>query len=112
MPYTPTAPTESRAPLAPGLLAGIVCVAGVALIGGEWFLAVRYVVAILAAILAVFAGQAGRWWWLVGLVPVIVLLNPVWPIDLPRLATTFVLLGSAIVVVAVGVTVRVPLHRD
>lgn len=72
-----------RNALAPSLLAVIALIAGVALIDGDAFVIIRYVVAILALVVAVFAWQARMWWWLIGLVPIAVLWNPVWPIQLP-----------------------------
>jgi len=68
-----------RNALAPGLLAAVVLMAGLLLVGNEWFTAVRYVVAILALIVAWFAVQARQWWWVAVLVVVAVLWNPVYP---------------------------------
>lgn len=76
-----TEPTFQRNALAPGLLAAVVLLAGMLLIGNEWFVAVRYVVAILALIIAWFAVQARQWWWLVAFIPIAVLWNPIVPFD-------------------------------
>lgn len=76
-------PTRSRrTALAPAILATIALLIGVAIITTDGFIVVRYVVAILALIVAVFAWQARQWWWIIGLVPIAVLWNPVLPIDL------------------------------
>jgi hypothetical protein len=70
--------SERRA-LAPAVLAAIVLVAGLALLGSDGFLYIRYAVAILALIMAVLVWQARRWAWLPGLVVIAVLWNPVLP---------------------------------
>lgn len=76
-------PTRSRrTALAPAILAVIALLIGVAIITTGGFIVVRYVVSILALIVAVFAWQARQWWWLIGLLPIAVLWNPVLPIDL------------------------------
>jgi len=77
-------PKYRRTALAPGLLGAIACLAGVAAIGGDIFTLIRYLVAILALIVAVFAWQAKKWWWLIGLVPMAILWNPILPITLDR----------------------------
>ncbi|CAN5172841.1 hypothetical protein BH11ACT2_BH11ACT2_05390 [soil metagenome] len=75
-------PKFRRTALVPGIFGVIVCLAGLAAIDGGLFTLIRYLVAILALVVAVFAWQAKKWWWLIGLVPVAVLWNPVWPITL------------------------------
>lgn len=71
-----------RTALIPALIGVIALVAGVALIESDGFTVIRYVVSIFALIVAVFAWQAKQWWWLIGLVPIAILWNPVLPIDL------------------------------
>jgi hypothetical protein len=71
-----------RTAIIPAVLAAIVLLAGLALLGTDTYLVIRFAVSILALIVAVFAWQAKQWWWLLGLVPIAVLWNPVWPIDL------------------------------
>jgi hypothetical protein len=97
-----------RTALAPAVLAVIALLVGVALIDGDGFTIIRYAVAILAAIVAVFAWQARQWWWLVGLVPIVVLWNPVFPIDLglPDLWLGLQY-AAAIVFLAAGILIRV-----
>jgi len=68
-----------RNALAPGLLAAVVLLAGLLLLDNEWFTAIRYVVAILALIVAWFAVQARQWWWLIAFIPIAVVWNPVYP---------------------------------
>lgn len=71
-----------RTALVPAIIAVIALLAGVAFIESDGFTVIRYVVSIFALIVAVFAWQAHQWWWLIGLVPIAILWNPVFPIDL------------------------------
>jgi hypothetical protein len=92
----------------PSLLAVVAMLIGVALIGGEGFTVIRYVVSILALIVAVFAWQARQWWWIIGLAPIAVLWNPVVPIDLGMpdlwLGLQYV---AAIVFILCGILIKV-----
>lgn len=97
-----------RTALAPAILAVIALLIGVALIESDGFLVIRYIVSIFALIVAVFAWQARQWWWLVGLVPIAVLWNPVFPIDLDAPDLWLGLqYGAAIVFLAAGILIRV-----
>ena len=79
---TPSKPAPAgfqRNAFAPGVLAAIACLAGVALIGDEYELFIRFVVAIFALIVAWFAVQAGHWWWAPVMFAIGVLWNPLFP---------------------------------
>ena len=76
----PTPPFR-RTALAPGILGAIVLFVGLAVINSDAFTIVRFAVSILALIVAVFAWQSKQWWWLIGLLPIAVLWNPVYPIE-------------------------------
>jgi hypothetical protein len=65
--------------LAPGLLGAIVVLAGLALLDVDAFLVIRFVAAILAAIVGWFAIQGRAWWALPLLAAVLVIWNPVVP---------------------------------
>ena len=97
-----------RTALIPAMLAVVALLVGVALIGGDGFTVIRYVVSIFALIVAVFAWQARQWWWLIGLVPIAILWNPVFPIELGQpdlwLGLQYV---AAIVFLAAGILIRV-----
>lgn len=97
-----------RTALIPSIIAVIALLAGVALIAGDGFTVIRYVVAIFALIVGVFAWQAKQWWWIIGLAPIAVLWNPVVPIDL---GNADVWLGlqyvAALVFIAAGVFIKV-----
>lgn len=71
-----------RTAIIPAVLGAIVLLAGLALLDTDGFIVIRYVVSILALIVAWFAFQAKQWWWLFGLLPIAVLWNPVLPIEL------------------------------
>lgn len=74
-------PEFRRTALVPGILAAIVLIAGAVLVGTDGFTWIRFAVSILALIVAVFAWQARHWWWLIGLVPIAIVWNPVWPFE-------------------------------
>jgi len=109
-----TYPTRRRrTAIIPAVLAAIVLLAGLALLGGDGFLVIRFAVSILALIVAVFAWQARQWWWLVGLIPIAVLWNPVLPIELGQstlwLALQYV---AALVFLVAGWFIRVEEPQD
>ena len=100
-------PEFRRTALAPGILAAIVCIVGTLLVGTDTFIVVQYVVAILALIVAWFAFQARAWWWVVPLVAIAVLFNPVFPLPLDSdilLPASYV---AALVFIAAAVLVKI-----
>jgi hypothetical protein len=103
-------PTRSRrTALAPGILGTIALLIGVALIDTNLFIIIRYAVAILALIIAVFGWQARQWWWSVVMVAIAVLWNPVVPIDLGQSTIWFALQYVAgILFIIAGVLIKVP----
>jgi hypothetical protein len=101
----------SRAALAPGLLGGIILLAGLALIGSAWFTFVQYAASILALILCVFAGQARSWWWYAGLIPIAIVWNPVWPLTIDDLLLRILHIVGTVVFVGAGLGIRVPLAQ-
>lgn len=98
----------TRPALAPGILASVALYAGVALLDTDAFTYIRYAVAILAAVCAVFAWQAGKPLWLLLYVPVVVAWNPVWPIPFSGIGWYAAHLVVPIGLVLAGVFVRVP----
>ncbi|MBF4461943.1 MULTISPECIES: DUF6804 family protein [unclassified Rathayibacter] len=98
----------ARMALAPGLLGAIVVLAGFALIGGDAYDVIRYPVAILAAVIGWFAIQARAFLWLIGLVPILVLWNPVLPFAFPDAVWSSLSLAAVGVFVAAGLVIRVP----
>lgn len=112
MASTPQRTDRVRMAFVPGVLAAILLLAGLALVGGDWFVVVRFGVAILAAIMCAFAIRGRQYWWLVGLVPVVVLWNPVWPIALDDLSWRLAHVAAAALVVVSGLFITVPVEED
>jgi hypothetical protein len=109
---TPAKPAFTRPALAPGILAAIVLMAGVAFLDSSWFIIVHFVVTILAAIMAWFAIQGRKWWWLVALVPIIVVWNPVVPLGFEGPGWFSAQLIAPILLVAAGVLITVPTQES
>ena len=97
-----------RAALVPAMLGAMALLIGSALISSEGFTVIRFVVSLFALIVAVFAWQAGQWWFLIGLAPIAVLWNPVLPIDigLPEFWLGLHFVAAAIFIVA-GIRIRI-----
>ncbi|WP_394278153.1 DUF6804 family protein [Microbacterium sp.] len=100
-----TPSTYQRNALAPALIAAAVLFLAPALMGSDWFVIIRFVVAILAAIAAWFAFQARQWWWIPILAAIVVLWNPIFPFPFtgpvwsaaqPTAAVAFLIAGSLI----------------
>jgi hypothetical protein len=107
---TPVAPTHSRSALAPGLIGAIALLAGLALLDSESFIIIRYTVSILALIICVFAVQSKAWYWLIALVPIAVLWNPIVVLDLHGQGWVSAQFIAALVFIIVGVRTKVPVH--
>lgn len=108
-------PTKSfrRTALAPGILGAIVLLAGLALLESTAFYWIKIVVAVLAAIVGVFAWQAKQWWWLPFLAAIVVLWNPIFPITLRQDYIWLILQYVAVVVFIVcGILIKVPNPDD
>jgi len=52
--------------------------------------------------------QGRQWWWLIGLVPLAVIWNPVWPITLEDLPLRLLHIAAAAFLVACGIFMRLP----
>ena len=100
-------PQFRRTALAPSILAAIVLVAGVALVGTGGFTWIRFAVSILALIVAVFAWQAGQWWWLIGLIPIAVVWNPVWPINAAGTLWQAAQFAAALIFIVAGILIKI-----
>jgi hypothetical protein len=98
-----------RTALAPGILAAIVLLAGLALLESSAFFWIKTVVAILAAIVAVYAWQARQWWWLVPLAAIVVLWNPIWPLTIhPGQLWLGLQYVAVLVFIVCGALIKVP----
>ncbi|SDK02242.1 hypothetical protein SAMN05216282_102156 [Cryobacterium psychrotolerans] len=109
---TPAEPTFTRSALAPGLLGAMALLGGLALLDVDGFIVIRYIVSILALILCVFVIQAKAWWWLLGLVPIAALWNPIVVVELHGQGWVSAQFIAAIVFIVCGVVTRVPVQKD
>ncbi|MFB7892431.1 DUF6804 family protein [Microbacterium sp. NPDC056044] len=97
-----------RNAFAPSLIAAIALFLAPLLIGGDWFLLIRFVVAILAVIVAWFAFQARHWWWIPVFVAIAVLWNPIFPFAFDGPVWTAAQPVAAVVFLVAGATIRTP----
>lgn len=106
----PTPPKAEllRPALAPGLLGAIALVAGAALLDSTIFVAFRYVAAILALIVFVFAFRGRGWGYMPFLAAIAVLWNPVFVIPLTGQVWQGMQFLAAAVFVVAGIRIRVP----
>ena len=104
-------PTKAfrRTALAPGILGAIVLLAGLALLDNSLFFWIETVVAILAAIVAVYAWQAKQWWWIPLLLAIAVVWNPVFPFDFHGAYWFGAQYAAILVFVLVAIFVKVPI---
>ena len=101
-----------RSALVPALLAAIVVLAGVALIGTGGHTVILYVTSIFALIIGVFAWQARQWWWLIGLVPIAIVWNPILPFTIAGPLGYGIHYLAALVFIGAGVRIRVRNEDD
>jgi hypothetical protein len=100
-------PAFRRTALAPGLLAAIALLAGIALIETDAFIVSRFAVSILALIVLVFAFQARHWWWMPLLLAIAVIWNPVLPLGVSGPWWIGAQYVAILVFVLAGVLIRV-----
>jgi hypothetical protein len=105
-------PAFRRTALAPGLLASVALLIGVALIETETFIVIRFIVSILALIVIVFAVQARHWWWLPFLAAIAVAWNPVYPFDVAGPWWLGAQYLAILVFVLAGVFIKVPYKAE
>lgn len=110
-PGTPAEPSFTRPALAPGLLGAIALMAGLALLDADGFIIIRFVASILAIIVCVFVIRVKAWWWLIVLVPIAVLWNPVIVIELHGQGWVSAQFIAALAFIVVGVRTKVPVRR-
>jgi hypothetical protein len=105
-------PQFRRTALAPGILAALVLLAGIALIGSDAFTVIRFAVCILALIVSVFAWQAKMWWWIILLGPIALLWNPIFPVELTDDVWLAVEYVAALVFIAAGILIKIRNPED
>jgi hypothetical protein len=101
-------PAFRRTALAPGLLAAVAMLGGIALIESEAFLVFRFIVSILALVVLVFAFQARHWWWIPVMLAIAVVWNPVYPLPLEGPWWVGAQYVAILVFVLAGVLIKVP----
>lgn len=100
------APFQRNA-LAPGLIAAAMLFVAPLLMGGDWFLLVRFVTAILALIVAWFAVRARQWWWVPVFAAIAVIWNPVFPFPFSGPVWTAAQPAAAVVFLVAGALIKV-----
>lgn len=111
-PKKPTKPEFSRAALVPGLVGAIALLFGLVWLESWWFIVILFVTAIMALILCVYAIQAKAYWWLLGLVPIAIIWNPILPLGLSGQGWQFLQLAGALVFVFSALLIKVPNDPD
>ena len=106
-------PGWRRLALLPGLIAAVALLAGLAVpVPDGPITLIRYIVAIFALIVVVFAVQAKQWWWLPIFVAVAIAWNPIWPLQLEGSWWTGAQYVAAILFLVAGWLIRVPIPAE
>ena len=108
MAATPPKIEMSRPAFVPSLIAAAALLSGIPLLEADWYLLIRFIVAIMALIVAWYAFQGGRWWWTIVFVAVAVVWNPVVPVPTDGPWWIVAHLGVAALFAVAGAAVRVP----
>jgi hypothetical protein len=105
-------PDFTRPALAPGLIAAIVLLACVAFLDAPAFVAVRWVVTVLALIILVFALRGRAWWALAVTAAIAVCWNPLVTVPIPGQVWAALQIVAAALFVVMGLAVKVPRTTD
>lgn len=106
-------PGWRRLALIPGVIAAVALLIGATTLDEGPFEVVRYIAAIFAAIVVVFAVQAKHWWWLPFLVAIVVLWQPVFVVPVAPTELWHALqYVAALVFLLAGWFVKVPIPED
>ena len=105
---TPPPNQSIRPAFVPSLIAAAALLSGIPLLEADWYLLIRFIVAIMALIVAWFALQGGQWWWTIVFFAVAVVWNPVFPV--PTVGPWWIAahIGVAALFAVAGAAVRVP----
>ena len=99
-------PPLQRNALAPGILAAIALFLSPLVPDGFGATIVRFVVAILALIVAWFAVQAGQWWWTIVFIAVAVFWNPIFAVEVDYGVWAVAGVIGALLFLAAGATIK------
>lgn len=99
-------PRIQRNALAPGFLAAIALFLSPLFSEGFGATVIRFVVAILALIVAWFALQARQWWWTIVFVAVAVIWNPVYPFEFEGPLWVGAQIVGAVLFIAAGALIK------
>lgn len=105
-------PGFRRLALVPGLIAALALLVGATTLDEGPYIVVRYIAAIFAAIVAVFAFQARHWWWLPVFAAIVVAWNPVWIIAIPDPWWSAAQYVAALAFLVAGWLIRVPIPDE
>ena len=105
-------PGTRRLALLPGIIGALALLIGAVTLDEGPFEVVRYIVAIFALIVAVFAFQAKQWWWLPLLAVIAVAWNPVWVVPVPAPWWQGAQYVAALVFLLAGWFIKVPIPED
>jgi hypothetical protein len=101
-------PALIRPAFLPGILGAVVAFVGTGLVGSDFYLIIRFVISILAVIIAVYAVQGRRWLWVLPLAALAVIWNPVFPVDFSGPPWLFAHIAAAAVFLLAGFFITVP----
>lgn len=104
-------PALIRPAFLPGILGAVVAFAGAGLVGSDAYLVIRFGISILALIMAAYAGQGRKWWWILPLAALAVIWNPVVPFAFSGRPWVLAHIAAAAVFLVVGFLLKVP-DRD
>jgi hypothetical protein len=110
--YGKADPGVRRLALAPGLIAALALLIGVTVLDDGPFIVVRFIAAIFAGIVAVFAFQAKQWWWLPLFAVIAVAWNPIWPLPLGGELWQGAQYLAALTFLLAGWFIKVPIPED
>jgi hypothetical protein len=106
-------PGVRRLALIPGVIAAIALLLGGTTLDEGPFEVVRYIAAIFAAIVLVFAVQAKQWWWLPLFAAIVVLWQPVLVVRVePTELWHGLQYAAALVFLLAGWFIKVPIPED
>ena len=105
-------PAFRRLALAPALIAAIALGVGYPLVETDAYLYVRFVVAIMAVIVAVFAIQAHRWPWAIPMAAIAVIWNPMFPFEFDIVAWLALQTVALLVLITAGAAIKTPVDPD